>query len=90
MYHKEDYPRELAGTRLARTATLAAIFFLAPLGHAQLPAGTRDATAAPQQDPLRTQAADALAKQDYGTAIKLLTTLAERIPKTRRFSTTSA
>lgn len=81
MYHKEDHPRELAGRRLARTATLAATFFLAPLGHAQLPAGTRDATAAPQQDPLRTQAADALAKQDYATAVKLLTTLADKNPK---------
>jgi tetratricopeptide (TPR) repeat protein len=49
---------------------------------AQLPAGTRDATAAaPQQDPVRTQAADALNKQDYATAVKLLTALADKNPK---------
>ena len=51
--------------------------------HAQLPAGTRDASSQPetQQDPLRTQATEALGKQDYGTAVKLLTTLAEKNPK---------
>jgi tetratricopeptide (TPR) repeat protein len=51
--------------------------------HAQLPAGTRDVTSQPevQQDPLRTQAADALNRQDYATAAKLLSTLAEKNPK---------
>ena len=51
--------------------------------HAQLPAGTTDTTAQPQpapQDPLLTQASDALDKQDYPTALKLLTTLAEKSP----------
>ena len=47
--------------------------------HAQLPAGTTDATQ-PQSDPLQTQANEALAKQDYTTALKLLTTLAEKNP----------
>ena len=47
--------------------------------HAQLPAGTTDATQ-PQSDPLQTQANEALAKQDYATALKLLTTLAEKNP----------
>lgn len=50
------------------------------VAHAQLPAGTRDATEAPQQDPLRTQAADALNRQDYPTAARLLSTLAEKNP----------
>jgi len=49
--------------------------------HAQLPAGTRDATESPQRDPLRTQAADALNRQDYSTAVQLLSTLAEKNPK---------
>ena len=49
---------------------------------AQLPVGTTDTTAPPrsQADPLRTQAADALDKQDFPTARKLLTTLRERNP----------
>src|SRR5678815_903321 len=46
----------------------------------QLPAGTRDATAQPQQDPVRSQASEALAKQDYAAAAKLLATLAEKNP----------
>jgi tetratricopeptide (TPR) repeat protein len=45
-----------------------------------LPAGTRDAATQPQQDPLRSQASEALAKQDYATAAKLLATLAEKNP----------
>jgi tetratricopeptide (TPR) repeat protein len=62
--------------------TILAIFILgaAPAPAQQLPAGTRDATAQPQQDPLRSQAAEALAKQDYATAAKVLTTLAEKNP----------
>src|SRR6185312_6993101 len=63
----------------------AAIFSTALLApaHAQLPAGTADASAQPvqqPQDPLRAQAAAALDKQDYPTALKLLTTLAEKNP----------
>ena len=62
---------------------LSAILATGPL-HAQLPAGTTDTTTQPeaptQQDPLRAQATDALAKQDYPTALKLLTTLAEKNP----------
>ena len=52
------------------------------LTQAQLPAGTTDATQ-PQtqkQDPLLTQANEALDKQDYPTALKLLTTLAAKSP----------
>jgi tetratricopeptide (TPR) repeat protein len=51
-------------------------------GHAQLPAGATDTTQ-PQtekQDPLLTQANEALAKHDYPTALKLLTTLIEKSP----------
>ncbi|MGF7182858.1 tetratricopeptide repeat protein [Tunturiibacter psychrotolerans] len=50
---------------------------------AQLPAGAIDTTAPPKtapQDPLRTQANEALDKQDYPTALKLLTPLAEKSP----------
>jgi len=50
--------------------------------NAQLPAGTTDA-AQPQtqkQDPLLTQANEALDKQDYPTALKLLVPLTEKSP----------
>jgi tetratricopeptide (TPR) repeat protein len=66
-------------------AVLPAIFFAlittCPT-QAQLPAGTTDTTQTqPQtQDPLLTQASEALAKQDYPTALKLLTTLSEKNP----------
>ncbi|NYF80677.1 tetratricopeptide repeat protein [Granulicella arctica] len=67
---------------------LLCLFLLAPLAaKAQLPPGTIDTTAAPQPDPsaaLRTQATDALDKQDYPTALKLLSTLAEQNPKDAR------
>jgi tetratricopeptide (TPR) repeat protein len=50
--------------------------------NAQLPPGTTDTTQPqPQkQDPTRTQANEALDKQDYPTALKLLTPLAEKSP----------
>ena len=51
--------------------------------YAQLPAGAIDTTAPPKtapQDPLRIQANEALDKQDYPTALKLLTPLAEKSP----------
>jgi tetratricopeptide (TPR) repeat protein len=59
------------------------LFSFASVVHAQLPAGTRDVAsqAEVQQDPLRSQAAEALSKQDYATAVKLLTTLSEKNPK---------
>jgi tetratricopeptide (TPR) repeat protein len=49
---------------------------------AQLPAGTTDASQPQQQkqDPLLTQANEALDKHDYPTALKLLTTLTEKSP----------
>jgi predicted Zn-dependent protease len=49
---------------------------------AQLPPGTSDATQpqSQKQDPLLTQANEALDKQDYPTALKLLTTLTEKSP----------
>ncbi|HMF63336.1 MAG TPA: tetratricopeptide repeat protein [Edaphobacter sp.] len=76
--------------RLPATARL--LIFLASLlaiGNlqAQLPAGTTDATAHPQtapQDPLRAEANAALDKQDYPTALKLLTTLAAKNPNDPR------
>lgn len=50
--------------------------------HAQLPAGSIDTTQPQTQkpDPLLTQANEALEKQDYPTALKLLTTLTEKSP----------
>jgi tetratricopeptide (TPR) repeat protein len=50
--------------------------------HAQLPAGTTDVSnpTQAQQDPLRTQANEALTRRDYATAQKLLTILVERNP----------
>ena len=55
--------------------------------HAQLPPGTTDASSSSQpqattqpEDPLRTQAAQALDRRDFPTALKLLTTLAEKYP----------
>ncbi|HTH52523.1 MAG TPA: tetratricopeptide repeat protein [Edaphobacter sp.] len=56
---------------------------MASIANAQLPAGTRDASSQTetQQDPLRAKAADALNKQDYATAVTLLTQLAAGNPK---------
>src|ERR1700722_14303003 len=51
--------------------------------YAQLPAGAIDTTAPPKtasQDPLRAQANEALDKQDYPAALKILTPLAEKSP----------
>jgi Tfp pilus assembly protein PilF len=59
------------------------LLLLPAAAHAQLPPGTTDASAtqttAPA-DPLRAQAADALDKQDYPAALKLLTTLIAKYP----------
>ena len=66
-------------------AAISALLFSTGLlvpAHAQLPAGTTDATQ-PQtqkQDPLLLQANEALDKQDYPTALKLLTALTEKSP----------
>ncbi len=56
--------------------------------HAQLPAGTSDASSsssqprpqARQEDPARTEAADALNRGDFPLALKLLTALAQKYP----------
>ncbi len=69
-----------------RSSLLVALFLTAAALHAQLPPGTTDASSsssqsqAQQQDPLRTQAAQALSHQDFPTALKLLTTLAQKYP----------
>ncbi len=60
--------------------------------HAQLPAGTTDASSsssqarpqAQQEDPARTEAADALNRRDFPLALKLLTALAQRYPTDAR------
>jgi len=73
--------------RLSVAAALLSITLLLTdaAAHAQLPAGTTDASSSSSQtttppDPLRTQATDALDRQDFPTALKLLTTLADRNP----------
>jgi len=58
------------------------LLFVAIPAHAQLPAGSIDTTQ-PQiekADPILNQANEALEKQDYPTALKLLTTLTEKSP----------
>jgi tetratricopeptide (TPR) repeat protein len=61
-----------------------AVLFASVPTHAQLPAGTTDAAQThnqtQNQDPLLIQANEALGKQDYPTALKLLTTLTEKNP----------
>jgi tetratricopeptide (TPR) repeat protein len=59
------------------------LLFTNPQAQAQLPPGTTDVTAAPQPNPddaLRAQAADALDRQDFPAAYKLLTTLTAKYP----------
>src|SRR4051812_19217441 len=65
---------------LLSLGTLAGLIFLPIPARAQLPAGTRDAAAQSQQDPLRTQAAEALQKGDYASAVRLLSELARKNP----------
>lgn len=50
----------------------------------QLPAGTEDATQIPKTDPRRAQVAQALDRQDFPTALKLLTDLTLENPKDAR------
>ena len=77
-----------AATPTRHLSIISAIIFstallAAPPTQAQLPAGTTDTTQQPipqKQDPLLTQADEALEKQDYATAQKLLTTLTEKSP----------
>lgn len=58
------------------------LLLLAPTAHAQLPPGTTDASATQiaASDPLRAQATEALDKQDFPTAFRLLTTLTAKYP----------
>ena len=81
MYQSPHRPQALDKLRRLLRTTLVILFCgMASVSKAQLPAGTRDASSQPQQDPLRSQASEALAKQDYATAVKLLATLAEKNP----------
>ena len=65
-----------------------ALLLLAAGAHAQLPPGTSDASSSsrppaqllPREDPLRTQAANAMSQGDFPTALKLLTPLAQKYP----------
>jgi Tfp pilus assembly protein PilF len=65
-----------------RFLLVATLLFASFPAHAQLPAGTTDTTRPQQQkqDPLLTQANEALDKHDYATAQKLLTTLTQKSP----------
>ncbi|CAN5657638.1 hypothetical protein BH10ACI4_BH10ACI4_13070 [soil metagenome] len=68
---------------LQRACFLLSLFcFIVYPSQAQLPAGTRDANTSVQttQDPLRTQAGEALDKRDFPTALKLLSALVEKNP----------
>ncbi|HEY0264954.1 MAG TPA: tetratricopeptide repeat protein [Granulicella sp.] len=71
---------------MSRSSLLLSLLLLSPLAlHAQnpLPPGTTDTTQTPApqpQDPMRAQAAEALQKQDFTTALDLLTTLTTRYP----------
>ena len=83
--HHEAVPTSPSDRRrsIALSLLLSAALLLVPSAHAQLPPGTTDTTTQPQptpQDPLRAQAAAALDKQDYPTALKALTALAEKNP----------
>jgi tetratricopeptide (TPR) repeat protein len=80
MRHSNYNPGGSHHPRLLHLAILASLTLGAATLNAQLPAGTRDAASQPQQDPLRSQAAEALAKQDYATAVKLLSALADKNP----------
>jgi Tfp pilus assembly protein PilF len=77
--HLTELRRSLATVPLVVFSTL---LLLTVPAHAQLPAGTTDTTQPQQQkqDPLLTQANEALDKQDYPAALKLLTTLTEKSP----------
>jgi Flp pilus assembly protein TadD len=78
--------------RHRRPSTLQSVIFSTVLltggfAHAQLPAGTTDTTAQPQsapQDPQRDEANAAIDRQDYPTALKLLTALVEKSPSDAR------
>jgi Tfp pilus assembly protein PilF len=68
---------------VAPLAIFSTLLFASMPTQAQLPPGTTDTTQQPQpqkQDPLLTQANEALDKHDYPTALKLLTTLTEKSP----------
>src|SRR5216683_5227294 len=65
---------------LIHTTVLFGLILPSTAVQAQLPPGTTDATQTQKQDPLLTQANEALDKHDYPTALKLLTTLTEKSP----------
>jgi tetratricopeptide (TPR) repeat protein len=71
----------------AQSLIFSTIFLAAGFSHAQLPAGTTDATAQPQtvqQDPLLSQANEALDRHDFPAALKLLSALHEKHPADSR------
>jgi tetratricopeptide (TPR) repeat protein len=78
-------PRSLLHRAVAVVPQYIFCALLLPSGYiyAQLPAGAVDTTAPPKsapQDPARALANEALDKQDYPTALKILTPLAEKSP----------
>lgn len=74
-------PEQRRYTLPTALSAIVCVLLLATIpAHAQLPAGTTDAAQQAPEDPLRIQANAALEKQDYRTALKLLTLLVEKSP----------
>jgi len=81
----DRFPGALKCSLQSLPCVLLAVLLLAPIAHAQLPAGTTDSTAAKaqspsEQDPLRAQADAALDQHDFPAALKALTSLAAKYP----------
>jgi tetratricopeptide (TPR) repeat protein len=75
--------RKRSAFLLGPGALAAVMLFDLSGARAQLPAGTTDTTAQPRtapQDPLRAEASAAMDKQDYASALKLLTELTDKNP----------
>ena len=80
-------PRRHRRPSALQTVIFSTILLAGSFTQAQLPAGTTDTTAQPQttpQNPQRAEANAAIDRQDYSTALKLLTALAEKSPNDAR------
>ena len=82
--HSELKPKRQALGRpsLIPSLLFSTLLFMSISAQSQLPAGSIDTTQPQIQkaDPILTEANEALEKQDYPTALKLLTTLTEKSP----------
>ena len=80
-------PRRHRRPSALQSVIFSTILLAGSFTQAQLPAGTTDTTAQPQttpQNPQRAEANAAIDRQDYSTALKLLTALAEKSPTDAR------